>query len=422
MLDTSAPHVAGYTSRSRSILEAQTPLGMHATALTGPRQIGGARDHDDIGGVRYHRTPGYEALARVPLARELGEMAATARRIDALCAAASPGFDVVHAHSPVLCGIPAHAVARRRGLASVYEVRALWEDAAVDQERTRAGSARYRAIRAAETWLARAVDAVVVICDGLRRELVARGVPDARVFTVPNGVDPQRFPPPPRDDALAARLGLGGKIVVAYIGTLFRFEGVDLLLEALRELTSRDDRVRGLIVGHGETEEALRRRHAELGLGDRVVITGKVAPSEVARYYSVADVLCYPRESRRITELTTPLKPLEALCMEKAVLGSDVGGIRELVKDGATGLLFRAGDVVDLARQLERLVGDPAIRRRLGEAGRRDMLANRDWSLVARRYRAVYASALERSAARRSTRPPASAAPRPSGPPSAPRA
>jgi glycogen synthase len=131
------------------------------------------------------------------------------------------------------------------------------------------------------------------------------------------------------------------------------------------------------------------------------VFTGKVAPSEIQRYYSVADVLCYPRERHRITELTTPLKPLEAMSMEKAVLGSDVGGIRELVRDRETGLCFRADDVEDLLRAARQLVDDPSLRKQLGEAARREMIEERDWRKLARRYLDAYAVAAERHASRR---------------------
>src|SRR6185503_16384057 len=104
-----------------------------------------------------------------PLLREAVEMAALARQILKIHRAAP--VDLIHAHSPVLCGIPAHAVARRLLLPSVYEVRAFWEDAAESQGRDHGGSPRYAAIRALETRLCRSVDAVVALCDGIRREL-----------------------------------------------------------------------------------------------------------------------------------------------------------------------------------------------------------------------------------------------------------
>jgi PEP-CTERM/exosortase A-associated glycosyltransferase len=395
VLDRSLPIIFGYTARAAAILEHQRALGLDPLALTSVRQEASV-DQEIIGGVAHHRTPAPPLLARVrgaPVIAEGVEMAALGRRI--LRVHHDAPLDLIHAHSPVLCGLPAHLAARRLEVPSVYEIRAFWEDAAEHRGRGRKGSLRYTAIRALETRLARASDAVVVICQGLRRDLIARGVPEGRIFVVPNGVDTARFSPQPRDEALAARLGMRGKIVIGYIGTLFRFEGVKLLLSALARLCAANDDVRGLIVGRGEAEADLRAQHARLGLGHKVVLTGEVPPSEAARLYTLMDVLAYPRERHRITELVTPLKPLEAMSMGKLVVASDVGGLAELVRDGDTGLLFRAGDADDLERVLSGAVADTELRRRLGERGRAHVIDQRDWRRIAARYLDVYQAARE---------------------------
>ncbi len=402
VLDLSLPVVAGYTSRARAILENQAALGIDAMAVTSVRQNAGLVACEHVGGIRHYRTTVGSSLARLraaPVARELIDMAALAGRI--VDVARDARVDLLHAHSPVLCGMPAHAAARRLGLPSVYEIRAFWEDAAANQGRDHEGSPRYAAIRALETQVVKSVDAVVALCEGIRADLVGRGVDERRVFVVPNGVETARFVPREKDPAFADRFGFGGKTVVAYIGTLFRFEGVGLMLEALARMLAKGDDVRGLVVGYGELEPELRALHQKLGLGDKVVLTGKVAPSEITKYYGLADVLCYPRESHRITELTTPLKPLEAMSMEKAVVCSDVGGLRELVKNDETGLWFSAGDPSDFARTLSRLVDDAGLRRALGARARAEMIRSRDWKSIVRRYHDVYAAAAEHAQARK---------------------
>jgi PEP-CTERM/exosortase A-associated glycosyltransferase len=396
VLDRSLPVVAGYTSRAAAILEHQGALGLEPVALTGLRQGGDGHD-ERIRGVPHHRTPEPPSMARmqgVPVLGEAAEMAALGTRILALHRQAP--FGLIHAHSPILCGLPALAAARRLGVPCVYEIRAFWEDAAEQRGRGRHGSGRYGTIRALETLLARSVDALVTICEGLRRDLLARGLPEDRVTLVPNGVDTARFVPAPRDEALAEHLGLRGKLVVAYLGSLFRFEGVRHLLEALRRLLEVRDDVRGLVVGAGESEAEIRERHAELGLGGRVVLTGAVPPAEAARLYTLADVLVYPRERHRITDLVTPLKPLEGMSMGKLVVGSDVGGLKELIRDGDTGLLFRAGDPGDLDCVLLRAVADAGLRRRIGERARAHVVEHRDWQKVTARYLDVYAAAAAR--------------------------
>src|SRR5262249_4673220 len=101
--------------------------------------------------------------------------------------------DIIHAHSPVLNALPALWAGRHHRLPVVYEVRSLWEDAAVDAGTAREGDLRYRATRALETYALRRVDAIATICDGLRNEIVGRGIPAERVNAIPNAVDTAHF-------------------------------------------------------------------------------------------------------------------------------------------------------------------------------------------------------------------------------------
>jgi len=104
----------------------------------------------------------------------------------------------------------------------------------------------------------------------------------------------------------------------------------------------------------------------------------------------VVDVLVYPRHSIRLTELVTPLKPLEAMALGKAILGSDVGGIRELVESEKTGILYRADNVEDFCVQATKLLAQDNLRRNLGEEARKFILREKDWSVLARCYIDIY--------------------------------
>jgi glycogen(starch) synthase len=344
---------------------------------------------EEIDGIRHYRTLKPDPPSRKPLT----EMYWLRQRI--LEVARRERVDVIHAHSPILAGFPAWMAARQLRLGCVYEIRSLWEDAAVERGDISEQSPRYRVTRGAETFLARRVDAVVPICEGLRRDMSDRGLPESRLHVVPNGVDVARFVAQPPDEGTRSKLGLQGKTVVGYIGTFFGFEGVVDLVEALAKLIKggRKD-LAGLIVGTGTTYEACKdiaRRH---GLADRILHPGHVAAEEVERLYSVMDVLAYPRRSLRITELVTPLKPLEAMAMEKAVIGSDVGGIRELIQDGVTGLLHRAGSVDDLALKITTVTDDVDLRRKLGRQARAWVAEHRDWKQVVSGYLEIYETAL----------------------------
>lgn len=401
VLDISIPMLAGYTSRSRYIVNNQRALGFDPVVLTSGR-------HDNPTGcsmevldeVRYHRTnraeqnPLLAPIETRPGLSEGLEVNQLRRRIMEVAERERP--DIIHAHSSIMVGIPAFLAARQLGIPVVYEIRAFWEDAAVDAGTNREGSSKYRVIQAAETQLAKNVDALIGICEGIKSELILRGLHPDDVFVVPNGVEVDRFVPMARDPEIERKYGLAGKKVVSYIGTFAEFEGVPLLVQALVQLmkSGRDD-LAGLIVGSGRTYETCREIAEAAGLGHRIMHPGQVPHSEVKPLYSVVDVLAYPRLRKRITELVTPLKPLEAMAMEKGVIGSDVGGLTELISDGETGLIHRAEDVGDLARQIERLVDDDALRAQLGRNGRLYVIRERNWRSLIERHSAVYERAKE---------------------------
>lgn len=394
VLDISVPTLAGYTSRSRYIVLNQKNLGIEPVVLTSVRhESAPGVSMEEFDGIRYYRTSAPRGLrARAPdkpVVRESLEIDHLRRRIVEVARREKP--DVIHGHSSILVGIPAMLAARQLGIPCVYEIRAFWEDAAVDLGRTQIGSPRYEATKRAETWLAQQVDALVGICGGIKNELVSRGIDPADVHVVPNGVMTEKFQPMPRDPAIEEKFGLKGKTVVAYIGTFAAFEGVRYLVEALIHLikNGRDD-IRGLIVGAGNTYEDCRRMAAEAGLEKEIVHPGRVPHAEVRPIYSVVDILAYPRDRQRITELVTPLKPLEAMAMKKSVIGSDVGGLTELITDGETGLIHRAEDAKDLADKIARLADDPQLRHHLGENGRAYVERERQWAAIIEGHFALY--------------------------------
>jgi PEP-CTERM/exosortase A-associated glycosyltransferase len=316
-------------------------------------------------------------------------MKATERRLLQVASQLKP--DLLHAHSPVLNALPALRVGRALGLPVVYEIRAFWEDAAVDQGTTTEGSLRYRLTRAMETHAVRRADHTFTICEGLRTDLQARGLRPEQVTVIPNAVDVEHFAPGGEADAaLAAELGLSGKTVLGFIGTFFGYEGLDLLVEALPLLLQQRPDVHLLLVGSGEQEQALKAQVQRLGLQDKVLFTGRVPHSRVQAYYNLIDVLVYPRHPMRLTELVTPLKPLEAMAQGRVLLASDVGGHRELIEHDRTGLLFKAGDAQALASAAVKLLEARATWPELRTAGRRFVETERTWAASVARYRPVY--------------------------------
>ena len=398
VLDHSIPLHSGYTFRTRAILTEQRALGwetVHVTSAKHNRAAGAYVAEEDVDGFRFYRTPaGAGLLGRLPGGGQWDVVAGLARRLEAVVARERP--DLIHAHSPALNGLAAVRAGRRAGLPVVYECRAFWEDAAVDHGTSRENGLRYRVTRALETAVFRRAAAVTTICEGLKGDIVGRGIPASRVTVIPNAVDITRFDTGrDRDAALARDLGLDGGPVLGFIGSFYGYEGLALLLEALPRIRATVPEVRVLLVGGGPQAESLKARAAALGIADRVVFTGRVPHEEVGRYYDLVDVFVYPRLSMRLTDLVTPLKPLEAMAQGRLVVASDVGGHRELIRDGETGLLFRAGDASDLAATVTALLDDRGRWPALSRAGRAFVEAERTWARSVARYREVYGALVE---------------------------
>ncbi len=390
ILDHSLPLHSGYSFRTAAILREQRRLGWETVQLTTPRHGRVSQSVDDAGGWHFHRTVFQpNALSRVPGAIYAQEMAATGRRIKELVDEFEP--DILHAHSPVLNALPALWVRRQCGIPVVYEVRALWEDAAVDHGTTREGSFRYGASRALETFALRRADHVTTICEGLRDEITARGIPPNRITVVPNAVDAMQFRiGAPPDPELRSRLGLDGMIVIGFAGSFYAYEGLDLLIEATALIAPATKNLRLLLVGGGPQEANLKAMVAERGLDARVIFAGRVPHGEVQHYYDLIDVLAYPRHRMRLTEIVTPLKPLEAMAQGRMFVASDVGGHRELVRDGQTGFLFAAGDAQALARALESVLEHKEDWPRIRDQARKFIETERTWARSVARYAEPY--------------------------------
>lgn len=394
VLDHSIPLHSGYTFRTAALLREQRARGWQTFHLTSPKQGNTAQLHESVDGLDFFRTPAVpSASVSVPVWNEVRVIRALAHRLQQVVEQVRP--DIIHAHSPVLNALPALQVGRRNGIPVVYEIRAFWEDAAVDHGSTREGSLRYRATRALETHAIRRAGHVFTICEGLRADIVARGIPSAKVTVIPNAVDVEGFQlAQPADPALLARWGLQGRTVLGFIGSFYAYEGLDLLVSAMPQLVRQRPDVCLLLVGGGPQEAALKAQVQMLGLADRVVFTGRVPHAEVNRYYDLIDVLAYPRHSMRLTELVTPLKPLEAMAQGHLFVASDVGGHKELIRHGETGWLFKADDRDALAAAVLDMLDHRDRWPQLRANGRRFVEEVRNWRNSVAHYEAPYRALL----------------------------
>ena len=387
VLDHSLPLHSGYTFRTRAILKAQQGLGLEVRGITGLRHLADGPDCEEVDGITFHRTRGQASgPAGVRAWREINLLAAA---IVALAQDWRP--DVLHAHSPALCGKAALIAAKRLGLPLVYEIRAFWEDAAVSNGTGSAGNLKYRLTRALENNVVAGADAVVTICQGLKDDLVSRGTDAAKITLSPNGVDLALFGKAlAPDPQLAEQLEQGDGPVIGFIGSFYDYEGLDDLIAAMPALIARVPDARLLLVGGGPMEDSLRQQAAASPAAAAIRFAGRVPHSEVERYYALMDVMAYPRKRSRLTDLVTPLKPLEAMAQGKLVAASDVGGQRELITHGRTGTLFAPDDPAACAAALAGLLGDRSAWPAMHEAGFAHVRASHDWAKNVHRYHVVY--------------------------------
>lgn len=407
LLHNSLPFAsAGYATRSHGLLR-QLSDSWDITGVTRPgfpfdtpgnEAVDEVPPAESIDGVRYQRLSTRRGTwQKSPITGYVQEYT---NAVVGLAELERPG--VIHAASNHWNGLTAVQSARTLGIPSVYEVRGLWEVTRASRNPDWHDSGMYRYIARMEADAARGASQVITITHGLRDELVDRGVDGDKIAVVPNGVDTQRFVPVERDADLARALGLSGKTVIGYIGSVLDYEGLDLLVRAVAQLAAERDDFHLLVVGDGAERERFESLAAELGVLGRVVtFTGRVPHSEVERYYSLVDIAPFPRLPLQVCELVSPLKPFEAMAMGKAVIASDVRALAEIVSDGKNGLLHAKGSTEDLVRAIRVLLDDPVLRRRLGDDARAWVVRERDWRTLAGRVTTIYETLLSRGDAGR---------------------
>ncbi|RNF31714.1 glycosyl transferase family 1 [Massilia aurea] len=390
VLDHSIPLHSGYTFRTRSILREQRALGWETFHVTGSKQNSGDMREETVDGLHFYRTAVADSpLAKLPVLNQKQVIDGLERRLSEIIPQIKP--DVLHAHSPSLNAIAALRAGKKFGIPVVYEVRAFWEDAAVDHGTSSEGGLRYRLTRALETHALKQADAVTTICEGLRRDIVARGIPADKITVIPNAVDIDKFAVGGvADQDLKTKLGLQGARLIGFIGSFYAYEGLDILLRAVPALAAERPDLRVLLVGGGPEDARLRQLAKDLDIVDKVVFTGRVPHEQVQMYYDLLDVLVYPRLSMRLTDLVTPLKPLEAMAQGRVLAASDVGGHKELIVDGKTGVLFKADDPQALAVKVGALIDAQADWPALRAAGREFVESERNWKASVGRYKSIY--------------------------------
>ncbi|MDQ0990425.1 glycosyltransferase family 4 protein [Streptomyces sp. V3I7] len=213
----------------------------------------------------------------------------------------------------------------------------------------------------------------------------------ARMVQLPPGVDEKTFHPGSGGDEVRARLGLSDRPVVVCVSRLVPRKGQDTLIRAMPRILAKEPDAVLLIVGGGPYENDLRRLARESGVADSVRFTGSVPWAELPAHYGAGDVFAMPCRTRRrgLDVEGLGIVYLEASATGLPVVAGDSGGAPDAVLDGETGWVVRGGSPEDAADRIVALLGDPALRRRMGERGRAWVEEKWRWDLLAENLKAL---------------------------------
>jgi glycosyltransferase involved in cell wall biosynthesis len=241
-----------------------------------------------------------------------------------------------------------------------------------------------------DRYLMGGIDAMLS-CSGYNAETVAARY-GGKPIVVYNGFDAEHFVPQPPDLDLRAALTRSGEQVILWAGRFQPWKGVQYLIEALR-LVDPAFRPRLLIAGEGTYRPALEAMVARLGLADQVTFLGLIAHRELPRYFAIADVVV----GASFASETFGMILCEALGCARPVVASDWSGFREVVVHEQTGLVVPRQDPLALARAIDRVLRDPAVAKRMAEAGREHVLRLFTWRAVADRVEKVYREVMRKT-------------------------
>ncbi|QYR17874.1 glycosyltransferase [Corynebacterium glutamicum] len=371
---------SGYTKRSQSLMEAVAENGVEihaATRLGYPLTIGKWPKSSTylLGGIQHHNIFPW-VFSRNPAKRY-------EKTIELLAwLAADLGATVIHTTTNFPNAIVANRVAAKLGLPWIYEVRGELESTWLsklpkDKQRAAGKSEYYQLAKAQETKYANAANAVVVLSEISKCQLIKRGVNSEKIFVIPNSVEQDFLYKEYDKPALRKKHGIAeNSVVVGTVSSIVGYEGLDTLLRALVNLP---DRYRGLIVGDGVDRPRLESLAKSLGVNSRVDFVGNQSSQTIDEWYSLLDIFVVPRKDTAVCRTVTPIKALTAQALGIPVITSDLPALREVT--GGIEAYVIPEDSNDLANKI--LEVQPHTKGK-------EWAASRTWNHAAESLRSIY--------------------------------
>lgn len=390
-LHSSLPYFSGgYATRAHGLARSLIKNGLDVRAYTRPnfpydvkKDLKTDSITAQIDGIAYHKT----SCESVRIRDEATYMKDCVEVFDEVLKYEQP--DYVHGRSTYQISLPGLIAAKKNGLPFVYEVSGLWE--IVHESRDTAPQRKHETekIRNFETMVAKQADLVFTLTGAMKAELISRGVEEEKIIILPNCTNPEDFSPSDKSQVLLDELGIDkDTAIIGYIGSFQDYEGLDDLILACELMNQRDPSVdfKILLVGDGPYFNKILELAEASSIRDKILLTGRVPHSLAAEYYSIVDIAAFPRKSWPVCEMVSPMKPLEALAMEKAVLVSSVQALAEMVVHEQTGMVFEKGSLDSLADNLLYLIANPERRISMGAKARDWVIEHRTWNAISQRF------------------------------------
>lgn len=391
VLYESLPSVSGSTIRTRDVLDCQlSHENLVPVALTSPFQNG-----DDgteiINGVRHYRHKSVkketasERIKRNPLIliKKLFRIISFTFKI--IEVGKKENIDVIHAHAMFFCALSAKMASIWLNKPVIYEVRSLWEERGKDKRPI---------LTKIFIWLEnlsiKAADEVICINENLRIELIKRSNYKRTIHIVPNAVNFNQI-------KVNEEPKLNGELVFGYIGAISPIEGLDILLEVIDDLKKSGIELQARIYGSGIFQDHLNNFIKENELSN-VKLLGQVNPLLISQAYDTIDVIINPRKKSKLSDLVTPLKPLEALAYKKLLVVSDVGGMSQLISQKDIAFSFCADNKESLKEAIISTLNESEVDKvKRINTGFEYVRINKNWLDNGTKYHQIYQKALTRS-------------------------
>ncbi|MEM7662710.1 MAG: glycosyltransferase family 4 protein [Pseudomonadota bacterium] len=373
--------VNGYTRRSHELIQALQQTGWDISGA-----VRGERSTDVASTARQ-----YERVGTVPSDQQTHQdyVSRYAERLYQHFIKTRPA--IVHAASNHVTGLAASIAAKRANLPLIYEIRGLWEETRRSVEPSYLNSLGYCAQQQLEIETAKRADHLLVNGRPLAELFSQRGIAEDKITVVPNGCASELNLEKERQKALQNHLSLSGEPVIGFVGSLTSYEGLELVFEALSGLRTLPFQL--LIVGDGPARMPLQDKARALRLSDKIHWMGRVSPSEATAAYGLIDIAPFVRSDTPVTRLTPPLKPLDAMLSNTAMLLSDLPPLAEFAEDGRA-LLVPPGDVSTIRKALKLLITDADAREAMAEKAKQWVLKNRQWTTIAKTIDGAYKTVL----------------------------